>query len=201
MTTKSYTTTIEVAQSAKEVFNAINDVTKWWSKDFEGNSTKLNDEFIINHPNQHYSKQKLVEVISDKKVAWLVTESKLNWIKNNKEEWTNTKMIFEISTKGDKTVLHFTHEGLAPEKECYAMCEKGWDIVIKDWLFHLITVGTPSGEMVKAAEIRNQHFEDKTKIEKKDFHRTITVNASVEEAMKKNQSGKSLVEKRFFGQC
>jgi hypothetical protein len=100
MTNKSYSTNIEVAQSAKIIFHAINDVTKWWSKDFEGNSTKLNDEFIINHPNQHYSKQKLVEVISGKKIVWLVTESKLNWIKNNKEEWTNTKMIFEINTKG-----------------------------------------------------------------------------------------------------
>src|SRR4051794_26441693 len=155
MKNKSYTTTIEVAQSAKEVFDAINNVTNWWSKDFEGNSTKLDDEFIINHPNQHYSKQKLVEVIADKKVVWLVTESKLDWIKN-KEEWTNTKMLFEISTKDDKTILHFTHEGLTPEKECYAMCEKGWDIIIRDWLFHYIEVGTSSNEMAKAAEIRNQ---------------------------------------------
>lgn len=161
MSNKSYTTTIEVAQSSKEVFNAVNDVTKWWSKDFEGNSTKLDDEFIIDHPNQHYSKQKLVEVIPGKKVVWLVTESNLNWIKTNKEEWTNTKMIFEISTKGDKTVLQFTHEGLVSEKECYAMCEKGWNIIIKDWLFHFITVGTPSGEMAKAAEIRNQLLKDK----------------------------------------
>src|SRR4051794_10134601 len=120
MTNKSYTAIIEVTQSAEEVFNAINDVTKWWSKDFEGNSTKLSDEFIINHPDQHYSKQKLVEVMPGKKVVWLVTGSELNWIKNNKEEWTNTKMIFEISTKSDKTVLGFTHEGLIPEKECYA---------------------------------------------------------------------------------
>src|SRR4051812_45547715 len=161
MKNKSYTTTIEIAQSAKEVFDAIKNVTNWWSKDFEGNSTKLNDEFIINHPNQHYSKQKSVEVIPNKKVAWLATESKLDWLKSNKEEWTNTKMIFEIDTKGDKTVLRFTHEGLIPEKECYAMCEKGWDMIIKDWLFHLITVGTPSGEMAKATEIRNELLENK----------------------------------------
>ena len=161
MTTTDFTTTILVDQSPKEVFNAVNDVTKWWSKDFVGNSTKLSDEFIIDHPNQHYSKQKLVEVIPGKKVVWLVTESNLNWIANNKEEWTNTKMIFEISTKGDKTVLQFTHEGLVPEKECYTMCEKGWDIIIKDWLFHFITVGMPSTEMAKAAQIRNQLLKDK----------------------------------------
>ena len=161
MSNKSFTATIEVVRSPKEVFNAVNDVTKWWSKDFVGNSTKLNDEFIIDHPNQHYSKQKLVEVIPGRKVVWLVTESNLNWIANNKEEWTNTKMIFEISTKDDKTVLQFTHEGLVPEKECYTMCEKGWDIIIKDWLVHFITVGVPSAEMAKAAQIRNQLLKDK----------------------------------------
>ncbi|KAA9038366.1 hypothetical protein FW778_12395 [Ginsengibacter hankyongi] len=196
---ESFTATIEVAKTPQDVFNCINDVTKWWSKDFEGNSTKLNDEFIINHPKQHYSKQKLVEVIPGKKVVWLVTESKLDWLKNNTEEWTNTKMIFEISASGDKTVLDFTHEGLTPEKECYAMCEKGWSIIIKDWLFHFITVGTPSKEMAKAAEVRNQLLENKTKMEKKDFHRAITVNASTEEAMKKISQINLWWRKDFLG--
>ena len=199
MANNNYTATIEVAQSATDVFNAINDVRNWWSLDFEGNSTKLNDEFVINHPTQHYSKQKLVEVIPDKKIVWLVTESKLDWINNNKEEWTNTKMIFEISSKGDKTILHFTHEGLVPEQECYAMCKKGWDIVIKDWLFHHITFGEPSAEMTKAAEIRNQHFEEKTKPGEKDFHRTVAVKASAKEAMKKISQIKHWWRKDFKG--
>jgi len=138
---ESFTTTIEVTKSPKDVFNCIKEVSKWWSKDFEGDSTKLNDEFVIHHPDRHYSKQKLVEVIPNKKVVWLVTDSKLNWIKNDKKEWTNTKMIFEITTKGDKTILHFTHEGLVPEKECYIMCQQSWTMVIKDWLFNFITEG------------------------------------------------------------
>jgi len=184
MTNKNYTATLEVAAAAKEVFDAIGDVTEWWSQDFDGNSVKLNDEFTIEHPGQHYSKQKLVEVVPGKKVVWLVTESKLHWLKN-KEEWTNTKMIFEVGAKGDKTVLQFTHEGLVPEKECYALCEKGWDMIIKDWLLHLITAGAPSAEMAKAAAIRKQLLEDKNKKQKKDFHRTITVNASAAEAFEK----------------
>jgi uncharacterized protein YndB with AHSA1/START domain len=181
----SYTATIEVAQSPQEVFHAITGVTKWWSKDFEGKSTKLNDEFIINHPNQHYSKQKLIEVVPDKKVVWHVTESKLDWIKNDKEEWTNTKMIFEISAKNDMVVLHFTHDGLVSEKECYGMCEKGWDMIIKDWLLHFITTGMPSEKMAKAAEVRNQQFQNNNKMENKNYHKSIIVNISAEEAMKK----------------
>jgi hypothetical protein len=50
-------------------------------------------------------------------------------------------MIFEISSTGNKTILHFTHYGLIPVKECYAKCEQGWTMVIKDWLFHYITEG------------------------------------------------------------
>jgi uncharacterized protein YndB with AHSA1/START domain len=140
-TLDSYTATIELTKPAADVFNAIKDVQKWWSKDFEGKSTNLNDEFVINHPNAHYSKQKLVEVVPDKKVVWLVTESKLNWLKKDQQEWTNTKMIFDINTKGDKTILQFTHQGLVPEKECHARCEQGWNMVIKDWLFNYITNG------------------------------------------------------------
>lgn len=159
---ESFTTTIEILKSSHDVFSCLTEVTKWWSKDFEGNSSQLNDEFVIHHPNQHYSKQKLVEVVQDKKIVWLVTDSTLYWLQNNKHEWTNTKIIFELTTAGNKTTLHFTHERLTPKMECYTMCEKGWTMIIKSWLLHFITHGTESPEMTKAAEIRNKILADKT---------------------------------------
>jgi hypothetical protein len=137
----SYMARIEVASSQQDIFNHINGVSKWWSKDFEGSSTKLNDEFVIHHPGRHYSKQKLIEFIPGKKVVWLVTESKLHWLEKNGDEWTNTKMIFEITANGDKTVIYFAHEGLVPEMECYDRCRHGWDMVIKERLFNFITNG------------------------------------------------------------
>lgn len=138
---KSFTATIEVSKSPQIVFNSItNDVAKWWGgPDLAGNSANLNDEFTVSHPGAHYSKQKLVEVVLDKKVVWLVTESTLNWLQKDKHEWTDTKMIFNISIEGNKTILNFTHEGLFPEKECYAMCSKGWNTVLNDYLYNLIT--------------------------------------------------------------
>ena len=141
MENKSFTATIEVSKSPQDVFKCLKEVPKWWSKDFEGSSTKLNDEFVVCHPGRHYSKQKLVEVTPNERVAWLVTDSELEWIEKDKHEWTNTKMIFEITPNGDKTVLHFTHEGLVPEKECYAMCQQGWNMVIKDRLLNFISAG------------------------------------------------------------
>jgi hypothetical protein len=145
MKMQSYSTSIEVDASAEDVFNHINDVAKWWLKhvggastEFEGKSSKLNDEFILRHGEVHYSKHKLIEVIPGKKVVWLVTDSKLTWIKENKQEWTGTKMIFEIIPEGQKTTLFFTHEGLIPQMECYEHCVHFWDRVIKQWLFDYI---------------------------------------------------------------
>ncbi len=146
MENQSYSTTIEVSASPRDVFAHINDVSNWWATpvfkgEFEGQSTKLNDEFIVRFGSMHYSKQKLIEFIPDNKVVWIVTESLLNWIEKDKEEWTGTKIIFELTPDGDQTVLSFTHEGLVPEQECYAKCEQGWDMLIKTNLFQSITKG------------------------------------------------------------
>jgi hypothetical protein len=142
----SYSTSLEIAASPQDVFNSINDVSKWWvrqvvstSTEFEGKSSNLDDEFILRHGDVHYSKHKLIEIIPDKKVVWLVTDSKLTWIKENKEEWTGTKMIFEIVPDGEKTTLVFAHDGLVPQLECYEHCVHFWERVIKDWLFNFIT--------------------------------------------------------------
>ena len=142
MKDQNLTVTIEVTNSPKDVFNHINDVSKWWGgKDLEGSTTKLHDEFTITHEGAHYSKQKLIEVVPDKKIVWLVTESHLNWLEKNKGEWTNTKMVFEITEEGDKTVLHFAHEGLVPEKECYSRCSQGWNMIIRERLYNFMTKG------------------------------------------------------------
>ena len=140
MTTKDFTTTILVDKTPKEVFNAINNVSGWWQGEIKGSTNKLNNEFTYQMEEFHFSRQKLVEVIPDKKVVWLVTESKLNFVKN-KSEWTGTKIIFEISEKNNKTQLRFTHSGLVREFECYDGCSGAWTDLIQKSLFSLITTG------------------------------------------------------------
>jgi uncharacterized protein YndB with AHSA1/START domain len=141
---ESYRATIEVAKPAHAVFRCITeDVARWWGgTDLTGGSTRVNDEFVIDHPGTHYSKQKVVELIPDKKVVWLVTESRMGWLRDQ-GEWTDTKMVFELTGEGNKTVLRFAHEGLTPDKECFSRCSEGWSMVIKDWLLDFIAHGQP----------------------------------------------------------
>ena len=145
MTSSDFTTTLLVDNSANEVFNTINNVRGWWQGEIEGNTDKLNDEFTYRMEEIHFSKQRLVEVVPNKKVVWLVTESKLNFVKK-KSEWTGTKIIFEISEINNKTQLRFTHLGLVPEFECYGGCSSAWGDLIQKSLFSLITTG--KGEKV-----------------------------------------------------
>jgi hypothetical protein len=123
MTTTNFTTSILVDNAQKEVFNAINNVRAWWQGEIEGNTEKLNDEFIYRMEDIHYSKQQIVEFIPNKKVVWLITDSKLNPSKfKDESEWTGTKIIFEISEINNKTQVRFTHLGLIPTFECYGDC-------------------------------------------------------------------------------
>ena len=91
---KSYATTIEVAKSPNDVFNhLINDVSKFWPEEFEGESAKLNDEFVFRSGDSHYSKNKVIELVPNKKVVWLVTESIRT---TDGFEWTGTKMVLNL---------------------------------------------------------------------------------------------------------
>ena len=135
-----YHTSITVNATAHEAFNYINSVTKWWTENLGGNSQKLNDEFTVRFGDVHYSKQRLIGVVPDKKVVWLVTDSKLNFIKD-KQEWTNSKISFEIFNQNDKTKIHFTHIGLVPEIECFDACSNAWSQYIHGSLFNLINTG------------------------------------------------------------
>ena len=141
MKEENYHTSITVEATAHEAFESINSVSKWWTENLEGGSQKLNDEFTVRFGDVHYSKQKLVEVVPDKKVVWLITDSKLNFLKD-KREWNNTKISFEISSQNDKTKIHFTHIGLVPEIECFDACSNAWSQYIQQSLWSLITMGS-----------------------------------------------------------
>ena len=145
MKTQDFTSTFQVDQTPKEVFNAVNNVRGWWSEEIEGGTSKPNDEFTYHYKDVHVCRMKLIEIVPNKKVVWQVLSNYFNFTKDS-SEWTGTKVIFEITDpdsyrENGKTQLHFTHEGLTPEYECYEACYDGWSNYIKKSLYRLITTG------------------------------------------------------------
>ena len=140
MNDKNFTTTFTVDQSLEEAFTAINNVRRWWSGEIEGSTDKLGDEFSYHYQDVHRSKQKITELIPGKKVVWHVLDGHLNFVQD-KTEWKGTDITFDISKKGDKTEVRFTHIGLVPKFECFESCSDAWGSYINGNLRDLITTG------------------------------------------------------------
>ena len=147
MSAQDFTTTLIVDQSPEEVFNAVTNVRGWWSEQIDGNTAKLNDEFDYHYEDVHRCKIKLIEVIPNQKIVWLVEKNYFKFTEDE-TEWTDTKPTFEISEKDGKTELRFTHVGLIPDYECFDICRDSWTNYIQNSLKKLITTGKgqPNGK-------------------------------------------------------
>jgi hypothetical protein len=140
MKTHDYSTTFLVDQTPAQAFDAITNVRGWWSEGIEGDTHRLDAEFVYQYKGFHRSTQKMVELLPGQKVVWLVTDSRLNFI-TNKAEWTGSKLCFEVTPRDGKTQVRFTHEGLVPDHECFDACTHAWTGYIQDSLRGLIVSG------------------------------------------------------------
>jgi Activator of Hsp90 ATPase homolog 1-like protein len=138
--TTSFTTSILVDQSPREVFDAVNDVRGWWSGEIEGPTDHLGAVFEYRYKDMHRTTQKITECVPGKRVVWHVTESHIGFV-DDKEEWKGTDIVFEIARTGGKTELRFTHVGLVPAIACYGKCEGAWTFLIQESLRDRITKG------------------------------------------------------------
>jgi hypothetical protein len=140
MSDQDYTTSLIVDQSPEEVFAAVNNVRGWWSEEIEGDTDKLGAEFKFHQEDLHRSTHKITEFVPGQKVVWHITDSHISFVKD-KTEWNGTDVIFEITRKGDKTELRFTHAGLVRAFECYDDCSDAWGFYVNNSLYRLITTG------------------------------------------------------------
>lgn len=142
MQTPNFQLTLTTAQPAAVVFQAVINVRAWWvgyfGEEIIGATEKLHDEFSFRAGDgAHYSRQRLVEVVPGKCVVWLITESELDFIQH-RQEWTGSRVRFDIAEADGTTTLVFTHEGLTPDQECYGACAPAWTQYLQHKLLPLI---------------------------------------------------------------
>ena len=180
MEKKSFQSKITASISASEATKKISKVPEWWGVTFSGDSEKQNDKFVVKMGGDSFFNFTITELIPGKRVVWLVTDCYMPWI-SNKTEWTNTKLIFDLSESNGGTMVNFTHEGLTPDVECYHLCEPGWSHWIRTSLLSYLTSGkgqfkqgkmgkySVSTELPKSSNVVFNHLIDLKKWWPEDF--------------------------------
>jgi len=125
MITQDYRLSISAPVSASDAYNKIARVSEWWAKGFEGSARNSGDVFTVRFGETFVDFQ-VTEAVPDSKVVWHVTNSYLPWLQD-KTEWNDTDVVFEVSASHGETTVTLTHEGLVPEVECFEGCVQGWN--------------------------------------------------------------------------
>ena len=140
---ENFQRTLTVDASPEDVLKRISHVNLWWAKDFKGKAEMLGDAFSV-HFGDTFVDFQISEFVPNKRVVWKVMDCNLHWI-DNKKEWNNTEVVFDVLEMGKLTQVRFTHVGLVPTVECYSDCEVGWNQHVTVSLAKLIQegAGTP----------------------------------------------------------
>jgi hypothetical protein len=146
MENNNYHTTITVNATPEEAMKKISQINGWWIANFSEKAEKLHDKFHV-PMGKTFVDFEITELIPNKKVVWKVTDCFIPFV-DNKKEWNDTEVVFEISKKGNTTQIDFTHIGLMPGVECYDACEAGWNNYIKSSLVKFINEGEGMPNMI-----------------------------------------------------
>lgn len=130
MTPTNFQFSFTTGKLPNEVFLHLLNPKNWWiglfGETIEGKSSMINDDFSFSAGGgAHFTRQKLVELLPNRKIVWQVTESELTFLKDQ-NEWDGTTFGFEILQDNGNTKITFTHTGLTPEIECYDECSTAW---------------------------------------------------------------------------
>ncbi|HWY37583.1 MAG TPA: SRPBCC domain-containing protein, partial [Bacteroidia bacterium] len=137
---QDFSCSITAKIGANEAIKKISNVSDWWGVTFTGNAEKQGDKFVIKMGGDAFFNCTVSELIPGKRVVWSVADCNMPWY-TDKKEWSDTKMIFDVSESNGSCTITFTHKGLTPDVECYKDCEPGWTHWIKTSLFSYFTTG------------------------------------------------------------
>jgi uncharacterized protein YndB with AHSA1/START domain len=111
----------EFAASPDTVLAALTtaeSVSRWWGP--TTGSAEPGGTLVVSFEGR---KQEIViHVLPAEKgrVVWQVESAPLT------PEWAGTTIVFELALSEEGTTMHFRHDGLTPQLECFDMCHAGW---------------------------------------------------------------------------
>jgi len=110
---------LTIAATSGTVYKALTEKTGiqgWWTHDTTIHpETGTLAEFNFG---EYHNEMKIVDLQSERRVEWVCLEGD--------PEWINTRFIFELESKGDQTVLRFTHTGWREMTDFFGSCNFNW---------------------------------------------------------------------------
>ena len=134
-----------VPVSAELAYTAISKVSDWWIRDTEGETSARGGSFTVHfNRDQDFVRFRITEAQPGRRYVWHVEDCFLHWFEN-KTEWNETDVIFDVVPTTGGSVITMAHRGLTPDVECYNVCNAGWEGHVMKSLYKLITegAGTP----------------------------------------------------------
>jgi len=110
MQQQDYHCSFTAAVTPKEAFEGINNISGWWAKHLEGSTKELHDIFTARF-GETFVTMKIIESIPGKKIVWQVTDCNLHW-QDDKTEWNDTRIVWEITAADGAVRIDMTHIGL-----------------------------------------------------------------------------------------
>nr|WP_262711978.1 SRPBCC domain-containing protein [Pedobacter psychrodurus] len=94
---------------------------------FEGISNKKEESFTVRFGSAVFKTMRIEEIIPNEKIVWYVTDTLIHIPElNNKKEWLNTIVVWQLNTEETNIKIQVTHIGLNPDIDCYSICSAGW---------------------------------------------------------------------------
>jgi uncharacterized protein YndB with AHSA1/START domain len=138
----NFASTRTVAASPDAVLAAlrtVEGVSAWWGP--ATGAVDAGNTFEVSFLDGRQVIRMDVEPTSHRRVVWCVDSAPLT------PDWEGTTIMFEVEDTGDGATIHFRHQGLTPELECYDMCHEGWTHYIASLASYVETGrGQPSRE-------------------------------------------------------
>ena len=150
-----YRTALVLCATPRSTYDAITRPSAWWGEAVRGRSSVPDDEFTFEVRGVHWSRLRVVESSPDR-VEWEVVDARIAYV-DEQDEWSGTRIVFELEPVADGTRLIFVHRGLMPELECYDSCSQAWASLVHDSLRRLVTegVGKPYADAATQDSIAN----------------------------------------------
>ena len=138
----NYQQSVSVKATKEQVFDALTTkVGEWWGP-VDRMAQQVGETFKIDFDGESYWKFQVVEMPGAQKVVWECIESHQDHnVKGMDEEWTGSKLYWQIFERGQAVEVEFLHQGLVPQGDCYKVCSAAWDFYITDSLKSFLETG------------------------------------------------------------